>query len=144
MGWNYSSIPDQSMSLLPDMLNCRLRMRRKCREHFPRHWLQRKQLVSDPGMHHGTCVTHLPWCMSGSLARGGGENVPAFSAHAQSTILRIWQEAHGLRMCVSWCTVNTSWSWWITLLRIYALGHRQIDMIPTSLNLAKPRLSTDA
>ena len=23
--------------------------------------------VSDPGMHHGTCVTHVPWCMSGSL-----------------------------------------------------------------------------
>ena len=25
-------------------------------------------------MHHGTCVTHMPWCMSGSLTRGGGEN----------------------------------------------------------------------
>ena len=22
---------------------------------------------SDPGMHHGTCVTHVPWCMPGSL-----------------------------------------------------------------------------
>ena len=28
-------------------------------------------------MHHGTCVTHVPWCMSGSLTRGGDENVPA-------------------------------------------------------------------
>ena len=27
-------------------------------------------------MHHGTCVTHVPWCMLGSLTRGGGENVP--------------------------------------------------------------------
>ena len=27
-------------------------------------------------MHHGTCVAHVPWCMSGSLTRGGGENVP--------------------------------------------------------------------
>ena len=36
--------------------------------------LQRKPLVSDPGMHHGTCVTHVPWCMLGSLTRGGGEN----------------------------------------------------------------------
>ena len=42
---------------------------------FPRHRLQRKLLVSDTSMHHGTCVTHVPWCMSGSLARGGGENV---------------------------------------------------------------------
>ena len=40
------------------------------------HRLQRKPLVSDPSMHHGTCVTHVPWCMSGSLTRGGGENVP--------------------------------------------------------------------
>ena len=51
-------------------------MRRECRECFPRHRLQRKLLSSDPGMHHGTCVTHVPWCMSGSLTRGGGENVP--------------------------------------------------------------------
>ena len=56
--------------------NCGLRMRRECQERFPRHWLQRKPLVSDPGMHHGTCVTHVPWCMSGSLTRGGGENAP--------------------------------------------------------------------
>ena len=36
--------------------------------------------VSDLGMHHGTCVTHVPWCMPGSLAIsfevGGGENLP--------------------------------------------------------------------
>ena len=43
---------------------------------FSPHRLQRKLLVSDPGMHHGTCVTHVPWCMSGSLTCGGGENVP--------------------------------------------------------------------
>ena len=24
-----------------------------------------KPQVSDPGMHLGTCVTHMPWCMSG-------------------------------------------------------------------------------
>ena len=64
------------MGLLPDTQNCGLRMSRECREHFPSHRLQRKPLVSDPVMHHGTCVTHVPWCMSGSLNRGGGENVP--------------------------------------------------------------------
>ena len=26
--------------------------------------------VGDPGMHHGTCVTHVPWCMLGSLTIG--------------------------------------------------------------------------
>ena len=51
-------------------------MCRECQERFPRHQLQRKPLVSDPGMHHGTCVTRVPWCMSGSLTRCGGEHVP--------------------------------------------------------------------
>ena len=69
-------------------------MRREYRERFPRYWLQSKPLVSDPGMHHGTCVTHVPWCMSGSLTRGGGKTFPAFPAHAQPAILRIWQEVH--------------------------------------------------
>ena len=41
----------------------------------PRRRFQRKPLVSDPGMHHGTCVTHVPGCMSGSLTCGDGENV---------------------------------------------------------------------
>ena len=36
------------------------------------HRLQRRSLVSDPGLHHGTCVTHVPWCMPGSQTRGGG------------------------------------------------------------------------
>ena len=54
------------MDLLPDTLNCALRMRRECRERFPLDRLQRKPLVSDPGMHHGTCV-------SGSLTRDGGK-----------------------------------------------------------------------
>ena len=58
------------MGLLPDTQNRGLRMRRECRERFPRHRIQRKLLVSDPGMHHGTCVTHVPWCMSGSLNCG--------------------------------------------------------------------------
>ena len=51
-------------------------MPRECWKPFPHHRPQRKPLVNDPGMRHGTCVTHVPWCMSGSLTRGGGENVP--------------------------------------------------------------------
>ena len=69
-----------SMGLLPDTQNYVLRMRRKCRERFPRHRLQRIPLVNDPGMHHGTCVTHVPWCMSGSLNHSGRENVPGIPA----------------------------------------------------------------
>ena len=65
-----------AMGLLPDTQNFGLRMRREWRERFPRHLLQRKPLVSDPGMHPGTCVTHVPRCMPGSLTSGGGENLP--------------------------------------------------------------------
>ena len=54
---------------------------------FPATGFKRKRLVSDHGMHHGTCSTHVPWCISVSLTRGGGETFPA---HAQPTFLRIW------------------------------------------------------
>ena len=56
--------------------------------------------VSDHDMHHGTCVTHVPWRMPGSLtsdflwSRWWGKTFPAFPAHAQPAILRIWLEAH--------------------------------------------------
>ena len=46
-------------------------------------------LVSDPDIHHGTCVTHVPWCMPGSLTSGflwsrwRGKTFPTFPAHAQ-------------------------------------------------------------
>ena len=62
---------------------------------FPRRRFQRKPIVSDPGMHHGTCVTHVLWCMSGSLTCGDGENVPGIPGACAPAILRIWQEAHG-------------------------------------------------
>ena len=54
------------MDLLPYMLNCGLCMRRECRERFRARWPR----VTDPDMHHGTCVTHMPWCMPGSLTSG--------------------------------------------------------------------------
>ena len=67
----------------------------------PRRRLQRKTLVSDPVMHHGTCVMHMPWCMSGSLTSCGGENVPGIPGACAPAILRIWQEAHGVSIfCV--------------------------------------------
>ena len=48
--------------------------------------------VSDPDMHHGTCVTHVPWCMPGLLTSGFLRNR--------------WREKHSRRMrnprfCVS-------------------------------------------
>ena len=86
---------------------------------FPRRRFQRKPIVGDPGMHHGTCVTHVPWCMSGSLTYGDGENVPGIPGACAPAILRIWQEAHGLlahpygksivSIPVGWFTNSSVW-----------------------------------
>ena len=52
--------------------------------------------VSDPDRHHSTCVTYMLWCIPESLtnsflwSRQQGKTFPAFLAHAQPTILRIW------------------------------------------------------
>ena len=65
--------------------------------------------VNDPDMHHGTCGTHVPWCMPGSLTsdflwnRRRGNTFPAFPAHAQPAILRIWKEAHVMRFVKYFC-----------------------------------------
>ena len=74
--WDVQYISCDSMCLLPDMHNCGLRMRREWRERFPSKGLQMKPLFRDPDMHQDMCVTHVPWCMSGSLSAGGGENNP--------------------------------------------------------------------
>ena len=119
-----------SMGLLPDTYNCGLRMRRECRERFPRHRLQRKPPVSDPNMHHGTCFTYVPWCMAGSLTRGGGENVPGIpgtcttrnfaylargpcSDVAMISISRLsWSLLVGrLREGGSWSHADIKWCW---------------------------------
>ena len=85
----------ERMGLLPDTKNCGLRMRRECRERFPR----------DRGLAIPTCITaracrtcrdacrdKLTSGFSWSWWRG--KTFPAFPAHAQPAILRIWYEAH--------------------------------------------------
>ena len=82
------------MGLLPDTYTAGCACAGNAGNISPRRWLQRKPLVSDSDMHHGTCVTHVPWGMSGSLNRGGGENVPGIPGACAPAILRIWEEAH--------------------------------------------------
>ena len=52
-------------------------------------------LVSDLDMHHGTCVTHVPWCMTGSLTSGflwsrWQENVPGIPGACASRIFVVF------------------------------------------------------
>ena len=52
--------------------------------------------VSDPDMHHGTCMAQAPWCMPGLLTSGclwswwQGKTFLAFMMHAQPAIIPIW------------------------------------------------------
>ena len=81
---------------------------------FPATDIKGIPLVSDPGMHRDTCVTHVPWCMSGSLTRGGGEIVPGIpdaSATRNFTYLvrgpfryqiEDWTKCQTFRRLVSW------------------------------------------
>ena len=41
--------------------------------------------VSDPDMHYGTCVTHVPWCLAGSLTSGclWGQRLGKRSRHSR-------------------------------------------------------------
>ena len=51
-----------SMGLLPDTQNYGLRMRRESRKRFPRH-----RDLAIPTCVMARVVTHVPWCMTGSL-----------------------------------------------------------------------------
>ena len=65
-----------TMGLLPDTKTMQVAHAPGIPGTFSPPPISKKLLVSDTGMHHGTCVTYGPWWMSGSLTRGGGENVP--------------------------------------------------------------------
>ena len=71
---SWASYQIRKISTWDSMHRCH--MHRECRERFPRHRFQGTPLGSDPGMHHGACIVHVPWWMYGSLTCGDGEDVP--------------------------------------------------------------------
>ena len=92
-------MPHCFMGLSPDTQNCGLRMRRECRERFPHHC----------GLAIPICVTHVPWCMPGSLTSGffevgGGENVPGIPGACSSHNFAYL--AKGQCMWFIFCTTN--------------------------------------
>ena len=60
------------------------------------HRLQMKPLFSDPNMHPGTCMTHVPRCMSGSLTHGGRENVSGIIGACTTRNFMYLSKAHGM------------------------------------------------
>ena len=72
--------------------------------------------VSDPDMHHGTCVTHVPSCMSRSLISGF-----------------LWSRCRGKRFRHSRCTRNT---------HFYVSGKRPMALI-RRMSFYLPQLVSD-
>ena len=101
-------------------------MRRECREHFPS-----PQQFSDPDMHHGTCVTHVQWCMPGSLVSGFFWSRWRGKRSRHSWRIRIWQEA------------NEKWNRPWKLYDLYSLCHkRTCNQISMSLEVNISNFST--
>ena len=132
------------MGLLPDTQNCGLRMGRECRERFPRHRLQRIPLDNDPGMHHGMCVAHVPWCMSGSLTRGGGENVPGIPGATRNCAYLVrglcdddlysTDELYKLYITVQYVVLSTELRWATVTLASWHILDRKLPSHQNSIN----------
>ena len=79
----------ESMGLLPVTQNCGCACAGNAGNVFP-------VTAGERSRHASRHVRHVPWCMPGSLTNGfllksaAGEKFPAFPAHAQPAILRIW------------------------------------------------------
>ena len=87
-------------------------------------------------MHHGTCVTHVPWCMSGSLTCGDEENVPGIPGACAPAILCIWQEAHGA--CIVYaCTIITSDIIWANVVCFTCTTLNKVYFILTYSNIER-------
>ena len=126
-------------------------MHQECRERFPCHRLQRKLLISDPGMHHGTCIMHVLWCMSGLLTHGGGENVPGIPGAC--AICNFTYLARGLWLInrnmpvsiITCCQYSTIDSWYIlvddsTVLNTIPLGE-SLNFIEIMISQKTPHTS---
>ena len=73
------------------------------------HLLQRKPLVSHPGMHHGPCMTRVSWCMSRSPTCDGEENVPGIPRIINVCVHKSipWKDTLVLYSSVeSWCQLD--------------------------------------
>ena len=90
---------------------------------FPCCRLQRKLLVSDPGMHHGTCITHVPWCMWDRLPAVAGKTFPAFPAHPQFYVSGkrpIYSDVGICYKCLDNEYINESSGWNSIVYRVFS------------------------
>ena len=106
---------------------------------FHCHRLQRKLLLSDPGMYHGTCVLHVPWCMTGSPTRSGGENVTGIPGECATRNLTYLARGPWL-LCDAtwgpWLCINISWHCFTGRLNIMYISYLYIILHITCIRTA--------
>ena len=91
-----------------------------------------------PGMHHGTCVTHVPWCMPGSLTCVFPWSWWRGKRSRQSRRMRNTQfYVSGKRPMLS--SMFASLLAWINYLETGELRHHCDVIIMTSLHLPRPQ-----
>ena len=105
------------------------------------------QRISDPDMHHGTCVTHVPRCMPGSLTsgflwsqwRGNVPDIPGACATRHFTYLvrGPWQRVQTTVCGIWWIQIS---SYKRSCLRGNSIGktywkkiHQEVPLHHTSL-----------
>ena len=98
------------MGFLSDTQNCGLCMRRECRERFPRHWLKGNRKLTIPACITARASRTCPWCMSESLTRAGGENVPGIpgSCTTRNFAYLVRGPWMGEMRCPLWVQVSVS------------------------------------
>ena len=77
-------------------------------------------------MHHGTCVTHVPWCMSGALTLGGGKNVPGIPGACATHNFRYLVEGR-------WCDIVFQIKWPVLKDYMQAGGLGSVFLLTISL-----------
>ena len=74
--------------------------------------------VSDPDMHHGTCVTHVPWCMPESLTSG------FLWSRWRGKRSRLFRIMRNPQLCVSGKrSVDIKWAVWFRVCVITVQGN---------------------
>ena len=85
-------------------------------------------------MHHGTCVMHAQWCMSGSLTCGGGENVPgipcACATRNFTYLVRgpLQRSPHGLPHGARFTACNPPNNYGNAYMYLHAVWYMRADM----------------
>ena len=99
---------------------------------FPASDFNRKRQNCDPGMHHGTCVTHVPWCSDAVMQK--------FNVMVTPPMLNsLWGTGHmasSWKYCFRWWVV--SWSAPRHYLNIccgfFQLHHREQTLVKSFVN----------